>query len=316
MKAGRKFSQFPSEHPNIGGLREEKDDPTLISPQDEGWFVTTQTMDTFINKDTRLCMSLSGRPGNFGTRFHNFLYRELGLNFVYKAFTTSNLPGVITGIRALGIRGCAVSMPFKEACIEWLDELDRSAKGIMSVNTIVNTDGHLKGYNTDYTAVLTLLKSRGIPTDLKFCLRGSGGMAKAVACALRDVGFADGTIVARNATAGTSLASQYGFRWKSELDNDGFGLLINVTPVGMAGGVEAEQSSFPPGLVESAHAVFDVVGIPAETPLIRQAHALGKSVISGADVIVLQAVEQFVLYTGVRPEDDLILRAATFARQG
>ena len=97
-------------------------------------------MESFINKDKQLCMSLSGRPGNFGTRFHNFLYRELGLNFIYKAFTTRNLAAAIAEIRALGIRGCALSMPFKEACIEYVDELDSTAKEIMSVNTIVSTD--------------------------------------------------------------------------------------------------------------------------------------------------------------------------------
>lgn len=273
-------------------------------------------MDAAINKDTQLCMSLSGRPGNFGTRFHNFLYRELGLNFVYKAFTTTDLPGVITGIRALAIRGCAVSMPFKEACIEWLDGLDPSAEGIMSVNTIVNTSGVLRGYNTDYTAVFSLLKSRGVSPDLEFALRGSGGMAKAVVCALRDVGFSNGTIIARNGSAGAALASQYGYRWRSEPDESQPGLLINVTPIGMAGGAEAEDLSFAPQAIEAAEVVFDVVANPAETPLIRLARALGKPVISGADVIVLQAVEQFVLYTGVRPADELIARAAAFARQG
>jgi hypothetical protein len=58
------------------------------------------------NKDTQLCMSLSGRPGNFGLRFHNHLYEQLGLNFYYKAFSSQDLPGAIAGIRALGIRGC------------------------------------------------------------------------------------------------------------------------------------------------------------------------------------------------------------------
>jgi shikimate dehydrogenase len=62
-------------------------------------------------------MSLAARPGNFGTRFHNFLYERLGLDFVYKAFTTTDIGGAVKGIRALGIRGCAVSMPFKESCM-------------------------------------------------------------------------------------------------------------------------------------------------------------------------------------------------------
>lgn len=267
-----------------------------------------------INRDTQLCMSLAARPGNFGTRFHNFLYRELGLNYVYKAFTTRDLPAAIGGIRALGIRGCAISMPFKEACIEHLDEMDPSAQGIMSVNTIVNTDGHLKGYNTDYTAVSQLIQSAGIPPQTDFALRGSGGMAKAVACALKDAGFEQGTIVARNEAAGSALAGQYGFRWKQELGEERPGLIINVTPVGMAGGADSDQLSFSEERIRAAQFVFDVVALPPETPLIRLATSLGKKTITGAAVIALQAVEQFVLYTGVRPDIDLVEKAAAFAR--
>jgi shikimate dehydrogenase len=266
-----------------------------------------------INKDTQLCMSLAARPGNFGTRFHNFLYRELGLNYLYKAFTTRDLAAAIGGIRALGIRGCAISMPFKEACIQYLDELDSSARGITSVNTIVNSDGYLKGFNTDYTAVFTLIRAARIPETTRFALRGSGGMAKAVACALKDAGFAHGIIVARNETAGAALAEQYGFAWKRNLENETPGLLINVTPIGMAGGTEADQLAFSEELIRAAQIVFDVVALPPETPLIRLANKLGRKTISGAEVIALQAVEQFVLYTGVRPETELVKKAAAFA---
>src|SRR5271165_3743382 len=273
-------------------------------------------MQVHINKDTQLCMSLAGRPGNFGTRFHNFLYRELGLNFIYKAFTTRDIRSAIGGIRALGIRGCAMSMPFKETCIEFLDELDASAQRIMSVNTVVNNDGYLKAYNTDYTAVSKLIRASGIPVSARFALLGSGGMAKAVACALRDAGFANGLIVARNEATGPALAHHYGFQWKRELTGEKPELLINSTPVGMAGGGEADQVAFSEELVRSAQFVFDVVALPAETPLIRLANSLGKKTITGADVIVLQAVEQFVLYTGVRPTTELIEKAAAFARLG
>jgi shikimate dehydrogenase len=271
-------------------------------------------MELHIDKNTQLCISLAGRPGNFGTRFHNFLYRELGLNFLYKAFTTRDLGSAIGGIRALGIRGCAISMPFKEAVVRYLDELDASAKGIMSVNTIVNTDGYLRAYNTDYKAVLDLIRSSGLPTSAHFGLLGSGGMAKAVACALRDAGFAEGWIVARNEAKGLALAHQYGFQWKRELTGERPELLINVTPIGMEGDVEVDQVAFSEDLVRAAQLVFDVVALPAKTPLIRLAASLGKKTITGADVSVLQAVEQFVLYTGVRPSAELIEKAARFAR--
>ncbi|SFS17445.1 shikimate dehydrogenase [Dyella sp. OK004] len=266
-----------------------------------------------INRNTQLCMSLSGRPGNFGTRFQNYLYEALGLDYVYKAFTTRDLPAAIGGIRALGIRGCAISMPFKEACIPLVDEIDASAAAIESINTIVNDGGHLHAYNTDYIAVAKLIEQHKVSPQTTLALRGSGGMAKAVACALRDAGFRHGHIVARNEAAGRKLAETSGFAWAPDMQGVEAELLINVTPLGMEGS-EAETLAFTEQEVERAGVVFDVVALPSETPLIRLARAKGKPVITGAEVIALQAVEQFVLYTGVRPDDALIVQAAAHAR--
>lgn len=270
-------------------------------------------MSFSIDKDTQLCMSLSGRPGNFGTLFHNALFRELGLNYIYKAFTTSDIAAAIGGIRALGVRGCAVSMPFKEACIPFVDDMHQSAGVIRSINTIVNDNGCLTAYNTDYIAVAKLLERHGIANTMRFALRGSGGMAKAVAHALRNAGFKSGRIVARNAAAGQSLAGECGYEWGAELGALAPQLLINVTPIGMAGGAEADDLPFAADAVERASAIFDVVALPAETPLIRHARSKRKTVITGAEVIVLQAIEQFVLYTGVRPSGEQIDRAFTIA---
>ncbi len=265
-----------------------------------------------IGRDTRLCMSLAARPGNFGSRFHNRLYERLGLDYVYKAFTTTDLEGAVRGIRALGIRGCAVSMPFKEAVIPLLDALAGSAAAIDSVNTIVNDDGRLTGYNTDYSAVRDLLDRAGVDPALPFALRGSGGMAKAVAAALRDRGHRDGTIVARNEAKGRALADSYGFDWRAEVDG-GTAVLVNATPIGMTGGDE-DALAFPPDAIARCAVAFEVVAIPAETPFLRAARERGKITIAGADVAVLQALEQFILYTGARPSDADVAHAAAFAR--
>ncbi|KAF2406817.1 shikimate dehydrogenase [Pseudomonas antarctica] len=266
------------------------------------------------NKDTQLCMSLSARPGNFGLRFHNHLYEQLGLNFYYKAFSSQDLPGAIGGIRALGVRGCGVSMPFKEASIALVDELDDSVKAIASLNTIVNTDGHLKAYNTDYIAVEQLLKKHAVPKGSTFAMHGSGGMGKAVASALRDGGYANGVIVARNEAAGRALAQSLGYEWQAELGDLRPQMLVNVTPIGMSGGAQADQLAFATEAVDAADTVFDVVAIPAETPLIVRGRAQGKRVITGLEVIAIQALEQFVLYTGVRPTDEQFKAAVAFAR--
>ncbi|WP_268760262.1 MULTISPECIES: shikimate 5-dehydrogenase [Micrococcaceae] len=267
-----------------------------------------------LNKDMTLCISLSARPSNNGTRFHNHLYGQLGLNWIYKAFAPTNLEQAIAGVRGLGIRGCAVSMPFKEDVMALVDEMDDSATAIESVNTIVNTDGHLKAYNTDYTAIEQLLASNAVPTDWSVLVQGAGGMAKATVAALRDAGFTDVTVIARNEATGRALAGQYGFAWRPELDAGSADLIINVTPLGMAGGPDADALAFPATAIDAARMVFDVVALPAETPLIKAARAAGKPVITGAEVATIQALEQFVLYTGTRPTAEQVRAAEDFMR--
>lgn len=267
-----------------------------------------------ITKDTQLCMSLAGRPGNFGTIFQNYLYGKLNLNFLYKAFTTSNLEDAVKGIRALAIRGCAISMPFKEACIPMLDGLDHSAATIESVNTIVNTDGVLKGYNTDYIAIEQLLLQNNIDKKVRFALRGNGGMAKAVMAALYNNGYKNGVVIVRREEVGQEIQQKYGFNYQLN-DVVEADLLINATPIGMQGGVEASELSFTTDSVTKATYVFDVVALPSITPLIAKAQALGKETILGSDVAVIQSLEQFVLYTGVRPEISLIKEAQRYTQE-
>ncbi len=270
-----------------------------------------------INKNTQLCISLSGRPGNFGTFFHNYLYQQLELDYIYKAFSTHNIEDAIKGIRALGIRGCAISMPFKEAVIPLVDQIDHSAAAIDSINTIVNDNGQLFAYNTDYIAVVELLKKNQISLDTPFILKGSGGMAKAVAGALHHQGFKKGTIVARNKQKGQDLAALYQFSHSAvepTLKETQAMMLINVTPIGMQGGEEVNDLAFTKENIEHASIIFDVVALPVETPMIKFAQQLNKIIISGADIAVIQALEQFVLYTGIRPSLDLVKEASTFAR--
>ncbi|MFT6984654.1 MAG: shikimate dehydrogenase [Psychromonas sp.] len=271
-------------------------------------------MSKVINKDTKICMSLAARPSNFGTRFHNYLYQALDLDYLYKAFTTKDLPAAIGGVRALGIRGCAISMPFKEEVIALVDELDPSAKAINSVNTIVNEDGYLKAYNTDYIAIATLLSQYQVNKDLVFALKGSGGMAKAVACALKNAGFSHGYIVAIEENTGKQLAQLCGYQWVRDTQGLQAELLINATPIGMSGGQDENGFSYTENEVDNAQFIFDVVALPAITPVIRYAKSQGKTVITGSEVFALQAVEQFALYTGIRPSAELFEKAAKYSR--
>lgn len=262
-----------------------------------------------LNRDTTVCISLSGRPSNHGIKFHNYLYEKFGLDFLYKAMTTSDIEAAIGGVRALGIRGCSVSMPFKQAVIPLVNEVDHSASVIGAVNTIVNTDGYLHAYNTDVIAVASLLKTHNVAPSLPFILQGSGGMARAVAGAFYDAGFKQGTIVARNEQAGKELAQQYGYDWVPAVGSLTAPVIVNVTPLGMEGGSEKDTLAFPQSTIEAAEVVFDVVAMPVETPLIQAGRAAGKEVITGGEVAALQAAEQFKLYTGVEVSAELVEEA-------
>ncbi|WP_319446794.1 MULTISPECIES: shikimate 5-dehydrogenase [unclassified Mycobacterium] len=267
-----------------------------------------------LSKDTRLCISLAARPSNIGTRFHNYLYDVLGLDFIYKAFTTTDIAAAIGGVRALGIRGCSVSMPFKEDVIALVDELEQSARAIGSVNTIVNEGGKLTAANTDYLAVQRLIDEHRLDPSGSVLIRGSGGMASAVGAAFRDHGFHTGVIVARNEDAGRVLAERLGYEYAADIGTRSASVIVNVTPIGMAGGPEATEKAFAASAIADAQTVFDVVALPSETPLITAARAAGVDVITGAEVIALQAAEQFERYTGVRPTAEQVATASEMSR--
>ncbi|AGW40316.1 shikimate 5-dehydrogenase [Leifsonia xyli subsp. cynodontis DSM 46306] len=150
-------------------------------------------------------------------------------------------------------------------------------------------------------------------TAKRVLVRGSGGMAKAVVAAFRGSGFDDLTVFARNEQAGLALASRYGYRWVAGEPAAEFDVIVNVTPLGMRGADE-DAVAFSETHIRRADTVFDVVAFPAETPLITASRTDGKSLITGAEVIALQAARQFERYTGVTLTPDQIVRASEFSR--
>jgi shikimate dehydrogenase len=162
--------------------------------------------------------------------------------------------------------------------------------------------------------VKRLIDEHGLDPEVPILLRGSGGMASAVAAAFRGNGFRAGTIVARNPDTGQALADRLGYDYAPEVGSRTAPVIVNVTPIGMAGGPDEDQSAFDDATIAKAHTVFDVVALPSETPLIVAARAAGAKVITGAEVIALQAAEQFERYTGVRPTAEQVAAASAISR--
>lgn len=140
-----------------------------------------------IDKDTKIYCSFSTSPGNNGCVYFNKKFQENNINAIYKSFYSDDIEKSVQAVKALGIAGFAVSMPFKVDVLKYVDDLDLSVREIGAANTIINQDGYLKAYNTDWIGVFNYFKT---PPEYVSIL-GNGGFSKAVqyACRLLDINY-------------------------------------------------------------------------------------------------------------------------------
>ena len=268
-------------------------------------FISGEFLKMKIDKETQVCISISSNPGNTGTRIHSALYAKYGLNFIYKSFFTADPVGVITGIRALGIRGCSVSMPFKQEVIHYLDEVDPGAHTANAVNTIINESGRLIGFNTDIPAAQQVISQLPL-TSNTVTIFGAGATARSLVVALCNIGAVDKIRVCNRSHFGATVLSrmitEMGLQAEiiTSLEDDESTLLINTTPIGMN-----SKDVFPVTnkVLRGYDGIFDVV-IANETDLIRRCRSLGIPCIAGKQMTINQALHQFELYTGVKPDFD------------
>ncbi|MFQ5872260.1 MAG: shikimate dehydrogenase family protein [Dehalococcoidia bacterium] len=250
-----------------------------------------------IDKDTQLCISLSEKPSNFGCTVHNAAFQARGLNFLYKAFGVYDIENALKGVRALGIRGCGVSMPFKEAVIQYLEEVEPIAQEIGAVNTVVNDGSRLTGYNTDWEGAVNAISDAYDVKNKEVVLIGAGGAARAIGFGLVRTRVKELRIINRTDERGRELADRLGatfvpWCWLSLIGGD---LLINATPVGMVPNTEITVVNAD--VMAKFQAVFDVVASPLITRMVEKARGLGLLAIAGYKMSLHQAAKQFELYT-------------------
>jgi shikimate dehydrogenase len=229
---------------------------------------------------------------------HNAAFSAHGKNALYLAFQTRDLEGCIRGIRALGIRGVSVTLPHKSAVIPFLDEADGLAKRIGAVNTVVNDQGRLLGYNTDAKGALKALEEK-IELPGRTCLViGAGGAARAIGFMLKDYGVRL-NISNRAHQRGEDLAGTLGcpFVPLGEVEDMQVDLLIQTTPVGMY--PHEDQCIVSPDALREGMVVMDVIYNPLETRLLKMARDRGCLTIDGLAMFIHQGAEQFRLWTGV-----------------
>jgi shikimate dehydrogenase len=239
---------------------------------------------------------------------HNAAFNELGLNLVYVAFTVTptELKTALLGAKSLNLRGLNVTMPHKHAVMNFLDEVDPTAKNIGAVNTVLNNNGKLVGYNTDGAGAMIALQENGVDAEeKKLVLLGAGGAAKAIAYqAAQDV--EELVILNRTEEKAKKLAKTLqsfdakvtgkllsSGSLKEELSNAN--ILVNATSVGMHSG--CDSSPVPADLLRSGMCVMDIVYNPLNTKLLNEAKTAGAKTVSGVEMLIYQGAVAFEIWT-------------------
>ena len=240
--------------------------------------------------------------------------------YVPMAVAPNDLPRAVHGLRALGFRGCNVTVPHKQAVMACCDRIADDAKRIGAVNTlIVENDGTLVGRNTDGIGFLQNLKTAdtgwrpGIGPALVI---GAGGAARAVLYALLEAGVPEIRLANRTVERAEGLAAEFSPTIKpmpmteAETAMDGCALLVNTSSMGMTGQppLDLRLDALPRQAL-----VTDIVYAPLRTPLLEEAGRRGNPTVDGLGMLLHQAVPGFEAWFGVRPVVDDALRAAVLS---
>jgi len=229
---------------------------------------------------------------------HNTAFEVTGVNAIYLAFETKDVGGCVKGMRALGIKGMSVALPFKSEVLPYLDDVDGMAEKIGAVNTIVNHNGRLIGYNTDALGALKALQDVVDLSGMSCLLVGAGGAARAIGFVLREEGVRL-TVANRSPERGMELARslQSPFVPLGDLRRIDADILIQTTSVGMY--PHTDQCPIPEDLIKGDVVVMDIIYNPIETRMLKVARAHGSKTINGLSMFINQGAEQFRLWTGL-----------------
>ena len=243
----------------------------------------------------------------------NTAMRRENVNAVYLALHAKTLKDLLACVRDIPIHGLSITMPYKEAILQHLDNTDSHTSKIGACNTVVRAqDGKLYGFNTDTAGVVRPLEQRLTLEGARVLVLGAGGAARAAAFGLKERGC-EVFILNRSVAPAQKLARQAKARTvkRPDLKKLAFDVIINATPVGMANNRESPLNENE----INAKYVFDMVYDPAETRFLKAARERGAQVIPGIEMFVHQAARQFEIWTGKPAPWDDMLRVVTIALQ-
>jgi shikimate dehydrogenase len=235
---------------------------------------------------------------------HNAAYRELGIECTYIAYKVDKgeLATGIESLKKIKIAGFNVTIPHKIEMMRYLDNVDETCKKIGAVNTVLNDDGILRGFNTDMDGFLEPIKRKEIQIkNSKIFLLGAGGASRAIIAGFQKEGADNVVIVNRTKENGDELA-----RFSNEIGldatsvqlnamnelNSKFDFIVNASSLGLKG----EKNIIPSSLMDEQTTVYDIVYKPLKTDLINTAKENNCKIIYGYEMLLGQAIRSFEIW--------------------
>ena len=239
---------------------------------------------------------------------HNSALAHTGLDGIYLAFRVKDIAAAVGGVRGLEIRGVSITIPHKVSVMKYLDEVDPTAEKIGAVNTIVNRQGFLRGYNSDCPGAVKALLEKTLIKGRHVAIVGAGGGARAIGFGIKQEGGRI-TIINRSSPSGEKLADdlECDFKLLADAKKLPYDIVINATPVGMT--PHDEYTPVKPELLAAGTVVMDMVYNPLKTRLLKEAGKAGCHTVEGISMLVHQGAVQFELWTGQKAPVD-IMRSA------
>jgi shikimate dehydrogenase len=242
---------------------------------------------------------------------HNAAYKFLQIDdeYYFGRLNTKieDLKKTIEACRILNIKGITCTMPHKLEVMQYLDQIDPIAKKIGAVNTVLNDNGNLIGYNTDWLGVKTPLDKLNIADhQLTAGVIGAGGASRAVVYALKSMGFKV-KVFNRTIEKAKVIADDFHIEYSDfdRLDEiKDCKVIFNATSIGM--GEQSEQSPIPENLIHNNQIIFEAIYHPAETKLIKLARSKGAQIIHGLEMLLYQGTAQFEIYTGYMAPEEIM----------
>ncbi len=246
-----------------------------------------------------------GYPLSFtlSPKMHNRAFSHLGIDALYETFRVKDVREAIKLIKETPLLGVSVTMPYKESVMEFLDEIDEVAQKIGAVNTILNHEGRLYGFNTDWIGVVRALKEVTPLEGKRVLVLGAGGGARAACYAFKKEGAIIG-ISSRTFEKTQKLAFSFdgeAIEWEKRHKWD-CEVVINATPL-------LNEMPFPKESIKEGMVLMDMVYNPPITPFLEKGRKKGAKVVSGLRMLLFQGVKQFEIWLDMKAPEEVMWEA-------